>query len=176
MKTNVNLQTINGTTVSTGNGSTDSGTLRVTMASSGGTGSMNISQWGGTNTTLGQKVMSSSIPIAIASNQSALTVSDSTSQGILTNIEVNTSDTAASSADIVTNTGDISNKLPSALGQHSVSESLGVCLANNQLVMKECDGVRPKCFSTTAYYQFSAVDTIITKDFQEVPPLDCLLG
>jgi hypothetical protein len=36
---------------------------------------MNLAQWGGTSTTLGQKAMSASVPIVIASDQSALTVS-----------------------------------------------------------------------------------------------------
>lgn len=34
----------------------------------------NISQWGGTNTTLGQKTMSASVPVAIASDQSSIPV------------------------------------------------------------------------------------------------------
>lgn len=34
----------------------------------------NIHQWGGTNTTLGQKTMTASVPVVIASNQSTITV------------------------------------------------------------------------------------------------------
>lgn len=38
---------------------------------------VNNSQWGGTSTTLGQKVMASSVPVVIASDQSTLPISDS---------------------------------------------------------------------------------------------------
>jgi hypothetical protein len=44
----------------------------------------NIAQWGGTNTTLGQKTMSASVPVVIASDQSAIPVTFSTGTQILT--------------------------------------------------------------------------------------------
>lgn len=39
-----------------------------------GTGDVNVKQWGGVATSLGQALMATSVPVAIASNQSALTV------------------------------------------------------------------------------------------------------
>jgi hypothetical protein len=44
----------------------------------------NIAQWGGTNTTLGQKVSASSVPVVIASDQSAIPVTFSTGTSVLT--------------------------------------------------------------------------------------------
>lgn len=46
----------------------------VTANQGGAPWSNNISQWGGTSTTLGQKVMASSVPVTLASDQSALVV------------------------------------------------------------------------------------------------------
>lgn len=43
---------------------------------------VNVAEWGGTATTLGQKVMASSVPITIASNQSAIPVSPSGTQTV----------------------------------------------------------------------------------------------
>lgn len=43
-------------------------------SSGGGGGNVNIAQYGGVNTSLGQKTMSASVPVAIASDQSAVSV------------------------------------------------------------------------------------------------------
>ncbi len=44
----------------------------VTTPAGGGPSNVNVQQWGGTNTTLGQKAMGGSIPTVIASDQSAV--------------------------------------------------------------------------------------------------------
>jgi hypothetical protein len=54
---------------------------------SGGTsgfgGTSNITQWGSVNTTLGQKTMSSSVPVVISSNQNTLAVSGTVSNNTI---------------------------------------------------------------------------------------------
>lgn len=51
--------------------------INVTIVGSAGTIATNVAQWGGVATSLGQKVMASSVPVTIASNQSAIPVSQS---------------------------------------------------------------------------------------------------
>jgi len=51
-----------------------SGNLNVNVQVGGSSSSVNVSQWGGTATTLGQKVSVSSVPVVIASDQSAVSV------------------------------------------------------------------------------------------------------
>lgn len=48
-----------------------------TPGGGGATTDVNVAEWGGTATTLGQKAMAASVPVAIASNQSAVTVTGS---------------------------------------------------------------------------------------------------
>lgn len=74
-----------GTTLATAAGlTTINTTLGSPMQNSGGsvsisgTAAMNVSQWGGTSTALGQTTMSASVPVAIASNQSSLATTDNT--------------------------------------------------------------------------------------------------
>ncbi len=55
-----------------------------TGASGGVTDNINVAQWGGTATTLGQKAASASVPVAIASDQSALTVAQATASSLNT--------------------------------------------------------------------------------------------
>jgi hypothetical protein len=56
------------------------GNLKVNIQA-GASASSNIAQWGGVNTSLGQTVMSSSVPVVIASNQSAVSVANSNIEG-----------------------------------------------------------------------------------------------
>ncbi len=70
----------------------------VPVTPAGGTGDVNIVEYGGVATSLGQKVMASSIPVTLASNQSPLPVAvsagtDRTATGTITaaqNVEINT--------------------------------------------------------------------------------------
>lgn len=50
----------------------------VNIADDGGTENVNVASWGGTTTTLGQKVMASSVSVTFASDQSALTCNQGT--------------------------------------------------------------------------------------------------
>lgn len=76
----------------------------------------NISQWGGTGTTLGQKTMSASVPVVISSDQSTI----STTQGALTSIATGQQAVTTSAA-----------ALPSAAGKRVC---LKVLVAGSQTV------------------------------------------
>lgn len=78
-----NQTQVNGVAVSTGNGVAGTGVQRVTIASDNTAFSVNqgtspwvdnVSQWGGSATSLGQKVSASSVPVVLASDQSAVTI------------------------------------------------------------------------------------------------------
>lgn len=56
-----------------------SGVAAASTGASGGTvDSVNVAQWGGTATTLGQKAMTASVPVVVASDQSAVPTSNAT--------------------------------------------------------------------------------------------------
>lgn len=85
-----NVSQFGGSNVVTGTGASGAGIPRVTvandsnvLATQSGTWTVqqgtppwsnNITQWGGSATTLGQKVMASSVPVVLASDQSAVTI------------------------------------------------------------------------------------------------------
>lgn len=58
------------------------GTAVSPGGSSGPTANVNVAQWGGTTTSLGQKAMAASVPVAIASDQSAIPVTVSGTQSV----------------------------------------------------------------------------------------------
>lgn len=93
-----NLTKVGGTAVDTNNGVTSAGTLRVTVSSDStgqiklATGantigqltanqSVNVDQIGGSSLALGQTTMASSVPVVIASNQTAIPVSIASTAG-----------------------------------------------------------------------------------------------
>jgi hypothetical protein len=57
-------------------------TITNPAASGGVSGSVNVAQWGGATTTLGQKAMASSVPVAIASDQSAIPVTPAANSSV----------------------------------------------------------------------------------------------
>lgn len=58
-------------------GANDAVRVNVVAGGTGGGGNVNVDQWGGVATTLGQKVMASSVPVVIASDQSPIPVTGS---------------------------------------------------------------------------------------------------
>lgn len=92
----VNTAEIANTPTSVSTGNADAGTQRVVLASDqppiavsfGGlsTTTTNVAQWGGVDTTLGQKTSTASVPVVLASDQSAIPVT-----GPLTNAEMRAS-------------------------------------------------------------------------------------
>jgi hypothetical protein len=102
-----------------------------------GGGDVNLIQVGGTAVSLGQKAMAASLPVVLASNQSAVPVSGSVT---VTSGAVTVSGTVTANAGTGTFTvGDgglsltvDSAQLPAALGQATMAASLSVVLASNQ--------------------------------------------
>lgn len=75
-----NSITVDGTVAATQSGSwtvaaTQSGSWTVTANAGTGTFQENVAEWGGSATSLGQKTMANSVPVVIASDQSAIPVS-----------------------------------------------------------------------------------------------------
>lgn len=118
----VNVAQINGVAPSMGNGVSGTGVQRVTLASDS-TGqvalaagsatigaltanqSVNVAQYGGTNTTLGQKAMTASVPVVIASDQSAVPTSLSANATATYSAAITGLAPAASATDLFTITG-----------------------------------------------------------------------
>ena len=91
-----------------------SGNLKVALTSDIAELNVNLNEVGGAAIALGQTVMASSLPVAFASNQSALPLS-----------------TGASTSALQT---QISGQLPTTLGAHVTAASLAVNIASDQTV------------------------------------------
>lgn len=128
---------------------------KLPVDASGVTLTENVAQWGGTNTTLGQKVMASSVPVAIASDQSAIPVSQSGTWTVQPGNTVNTTPwlttinqggnsatvsaggalkvdgSAVTQPENLTQVGGAAI----ALGQTTMSASLPVTIASNQTTL-----------------------------------------
>lgn len=63
--------------------------------------SVNVNQWGGTGTTLGQKAMTASVPVVIASDQSAVTVAQATAANLNAQVVGNAASAASDSGNPV---------------------------------------------------------------------------
>lgn len=104
-----------------------------TGASGGVVDNVNVAQWGGTATTLGQKVMASSVPVAIASNQSAVPTSIADGSDVAEGTTTDAAATAGGTGTVSAKLRRISTQLPAALGQTTASASMPVVLANDQM-------------------------------------------
>lgn len=70
-----NITQFGGTNISTGTGASGAGIPRVTISNDSSLAanqSVNVNQWGGAATTLGQKTMASSVPVTISSDQTVV--------------------------------------------------------------------------------------------------------
>lgn len=133
---------VSGAVSDTGNGTifpleiNANGGLDVNLVGSTGTGSFNLTQVGGANISLGQKVMATSLPVTLASDQSALSISQSGTWNI-NNLSGTVSLPTGASTSALQGTGNtslssIDSKTP-ALGQALAAGSVPIVLTVSQL-------------------------------------------
>lgn len=87
----------------------------------------NVSQWGGSATSLGQKTMAASVPVAIASDQSAITVAQATAASLNATVVQGTASNLKASVNLNDGSGSAVNK-----GQTTSAGSLPVVIASDQ--------------------------------------------
>lgn len=134
--------------VVTGTGASGVGIPRVTISNDSSLAanqSVNVNQWGGTGTTLGQKAMTASVPVVIASDQSAVTITGTVTTTPPANASTNVAQfggtnvstgTGASGAGIprVTVAND-SNILATQSGTWTVTANAGTNLNTSALLL-----------------------------------------
>lgn len=147
----VNVKSMNGNTTDVGTGNAGTGTQRVVLATdqptipvslmqSASTQAANVAQWGGVNTTLGQKQMSASVPMVISSDQSPVPVSQSGSFTVTPGTGIwNTSGSTHSIQNVSGTSLDMNLKTVSGatlnLGETTKSASLPVVLPTDMAAL-----------------------------------------
>jgi hypothetical protein len=120
-----------------------------------GTGNTSLSNIDGKLATLGQKAMAGSVPVTLASDQSAVPVADG--GGSLT-IDA-TALPLPTGASTETTLSAVSTKLPATLGQKAMAASLAVTLASDQSVIAMRDA--PATAATVASVAAAVADTTL---------------
>ncbi len=108
--------------------------LVVTPVSGGVDQDVNLAAVGGVATSLGQKAMTASIPVVLASNQASIPVASSSADGadVALGAVADAAATAGGTGTVSAKLRRISTQLPAAVGQTTMAASLPVVLASNQ--------------------------------------------
>ena len=145
---NMNLQEVNGSTISLGQTSSID-CLPVVLASND-TPNMNVSNFGGVAISQGQNTMSSSMPVAIASDQSSLTVSTTAGSDLLVDL----------------------NKVGGVgygLGENSASNSIPVVLANDVSGDINLAEVGDSAITLGSTTESNCIPVVIASDQSSIP-------
>lgn len=127
-----------------------SGALIVTGSGGGGASNVNLTQVGGSPILLGQNTMVNSLPVAIASNQTAIPVTQGTSPWVVsgtvtTSPNVNVHDGAGVS---ITSTGsslnvDVTNTVPVTLASTTITGNVTVVQPSGAALHVDVDNTVP---------------------------------
>lgn len=107
-----------------------SSNLKVNINASSGTVSTNLAQVGGASIALGQAAMAASLPVVIASNQSAVPISAASLP-------------LPSGASTSALQSQLSAQIPTTLGQHLMAASLSIAVASDQSAIPVSAGSLP---------------------------------